>query len=288
MPIEQIFSPRPSDIGGMTVRRLLPKAARQAVGPFLFFDHMGPLSHVPGEDHDVPPHPHIGLATVTYLFDGALLHRDSLGTVQRIEPGAINWMTAGRGIAHSERIPDDLKGRPHTLHGLQLWAALPRALEEALPSFTHTPASAMPQWRDGALGVRVLIGKALGLRSPVATFAETLYLDVVASAAATFELDAETAERAVYAVDAPLEIDGEWLAPGQLAVLAEGLVAQVSARAAARYVVIGGAPLDGRRFMWWNYVASSKERIEAAKDEWRRMGPGVVPGDPGYLPLPER
>lgn len=288
MPIEQIFSPRPSDIGGMTVRRLLPKAARQAVGPFLFFDHMGPLQHVPGEDHDVPPHPHIGLATVTYLLSGALLHRDSLGTVQRIEPGAINWMTAGRGIAHSERIPDDLKVRPHTLHGLQLWAALPRELEESAPSFVHTPASAIPVWRAGEQTVRVLVGQACGLRSPVATFAETLYLDVEASAAASFELDAETPERAVYAIGAPLEIDGEWLAPGQLAVLVAGRPALITGRAAARNVVIGGAPLDGRRFMWWNYVATRKERIESAKDEWRRMGPGVVPGDPGYLPLPER
>lgn len=288
MPIEQIFSPRPSDIGGMTVRRLLPKAVRQAVGPFLFFDHLGPLNHVPGEDHDVRPHPHIGLATVTYLFSGALLHRDNLGTVQRIEPGAINWMTAGRGIAHSERIPDDLKFRPHTLHGLQLWAALPRAQEEAQPSFAHTPASAIPLWRDGVLTVRVLIGRACGLRSPVATFSETLYLDVEAAAAATFELDAESPERAVYAIDAPLEIDGEWLAPGQFAVLVAARPANITARSTARYVVIGGAPLDGRRFMWWNYVASSKARIEAAKEEWRRMGPGVVPGDPDYLPLPER
>ena len=289
MPIEQILQSRQSEIApGMSVRRLLPAAARQSIGPFVFFDHFGPVKHQPGDDHDVRPHPHIGLATVSYLLSGALLHRDSLGSVQRIEPGAINWMTAGRGIAHSERLPDELKGRPHTLHGLQLWAALPREFEDTAPAFAHTPASAIPRWRAGPLAVRVLIGRACGLESPVATFSPTLYLDVETASAATFELDTEYPERAVYAIDGPVEIDGEWLPPGQLAFLTPGQPARITSGDAGLYVVIGGAPLDGHRFIWWNFVSTSRERIEAAKEDWRQQGPGVVPGDPDYIPLPER
>lgn len=289
MPIERIFAPRVTDLaGGMTVRRLLPKAERQSVGPFVFFDHFGPLEHQPGDDHDVRPHPHIGLATVTYLLEGAMLHRDSLGTVQRIEPGAINWMSAGRGIAHSERLPDDLNGTRHTMHGLQLWAALPSGLVESEPSFTHTPAAVLPVWQLELLTVRILIGKAFGKQSPVVTPSPTLYLDVVATGAATLTLDPDTEERAVYGLDAPLQIDGETVPALHLATLAPGQDACVTTSGAARFVVLGGAPLDGRRFMWWNFVATSRERIELAKAEWQSQGPGVVPGDPDYLPLPER
>ena len=182
MPIEELLRARAKDLGGgLMVRRLLPSHPRQGVGPFVFFDHFGPITAQPDDNFDVRPHPHIGLATVTYLFDGAMLHRDSLGSVQRIEPGAINWMTAGRGIVHSERTPPDLRGQPHPMHGLQLWAALPKAHEECEPAFAHTPAAAIPEWRGDGVRVRVLIGEAFGARSPVKTFAPTLYLDVVAA-----------------------------------------------------------------------------------------------------------
>ena len=211
MPIEQLLPARAKDLGGgFTVRRLLPAFPRQGVGPFVFFDHFGPVATRPEDHHDVRPHPHIGLATVTYLFEGAMLHRDSLGCVQRIEPGAVNWMTAGRGIVHSERRPPDLAATTYTAHGLQLWAALPVAFEEADPTFAHTPADAIPAWSQDGCDVRLLIGDAFGRRSPVATFAPTLYLDVAARAEGALDLPAFDAafERAVYGVDEPLAIDG--------------------------------------------------------------------------------
>lgn len=289
MPIQTIIEPRLTDLGGgMTVRRLLPSAARQSVGPFLFFDHFGPVTHTPDSNTDVRPHPHIGLATVTYLFDGAMLHRDSLGTVQRIEPGAINWMTAGRGIVHSERTPEDLRPQPHTLHGLQLWAGLPLAFEEAEPSFAHTSATALPAWEEGGIAGRVLIGERGALRSPVATFAPTLYLDVAAQSGSLLTLASDHEELAVFGVGGSLAIDGQALEPGVLAVLAPGQVANVRAATPARFVVIGGAPLDGRRFIWWNFVSSRKERIEAAKEEWRWQRMGTIPGETEFIPLPER
>ena len=203
MPITALLPPRARDLGGgFTVRRLLPAFPRQGVGPFVFFDHFGPVTARPEDNHDVRPHPHIGLATVTYLFEGAMLHRDSLSCVQRIEPGAINWMTAGRGIVHSERRPPDLASVTSIAHGLQLWAALPQAFEEAEPSFVHTPAAAIPAWTEGGADVRLLIGEAFGRRSPVATFAPTLYVDVAARPGAVLELPAfgDAFERAVYAV----------------------------------------------------------------------------------------
>ena len=244
------------------------------MGPFVFFDHFGPITVRPSDNFDVRPHPHIGLATVTYLFDGAMLHRDSLGAVQAIEPGAINWMTSGRGIVHSERRPPHLRDREYTAHGLQLWAALPRAFEECDPSFSHTPASRIPAWVDDGVALRLLIGEAFDRVSPVATFAPTLYLDVQAQEGSTFELPASHAERAVYAVDAPLAIDDTEVPAQAIAVLREGVSARIAALRGARYVVIGGDPLDGPRFVWWNYVSSSRERIERAKDAWsqQRMG----------------
>ena len=293
MPIQTLLQPRLTDLGGgMTVRRLLPAAARQSVGPFVFFDHFGPVAHTPESHTDVRPHPHIGLATVTYLFEGAMLHRDSLGSVQRIEPGAINWMTAGRGIVHSERTPDDLKAVPHTIHGLQLWAALPLADEDTEPAFAHTPAEAIPVWESGGATVRVLIGSARGLASPVRTCASTLYLDVALDVGASVTLDAEEEERAVYGVAGELEIDGQRLAPHQLAVLEPGQAARIAAVPGAagpvRFAVIGGAPLEAHRFIWWNFVASSRERIEAAKEDWRQQRFAPIPGETEFIPLPER
>jgi len=291
MPVAALLPAQARDLGGgFVVRRLLPTPARQAVGPFVFFDHFGPIVTRPGDQHDVRPHPHIGLATVTYLFDGAVMHRDSLGSAQRIEPGAINWMTAGRGIVHSERRPEDLRDATYTAHGLQLWLALPRAFEEVEPDFSHTPADALPAFDAPGFRVRVLVGAAFGLRSPVRTYSDTLYLDVDAHPGSTLALPAAgermTQERAVYSVDRALVIDGTDVPACTLAVLAPGAAASVVAPRGARYVVVGGEPLDGRRIIWWNFVASSPERIEAAKAAWRQQRMGTVPGEHEFIPLP--
>ncbi len=270
--------------GGFVVRRLLPAAQRQAVGPFLFFDHFGPVTAHAGDDHDVRPHPHIGLATVTYLFEGAMQHRDSTGAVQRIEPGAINWMTAGRGIVHSERTPEDLRGLTRRSHGLQLWAALPVDDEEIEAGFTHTPASAIPAYESGGATARVLIGDAFGCRSPVATRSPTLYLDISLRAGAAMELPLAE-ERALYSVDAPFTLDGQAQPAGQLTVLHPGEQPLLGAPTDARVMLIGGQPL-GRRFMVWNFVSSRKERIVQAQDDWRAQRFDPVPGETDYIPLP--
>jgi redox-sensitive bicupin YhaK (pirin superfamily) len=275
----------PKDLGGgFVVRRLLPAAQRQAVGPFLFFDHFGPVTARPDDNHDVRPHPHIGLATVTYLFEGAMLHRDSTGAVQRIEPGAINWMTAGRGIVHSERTPDELRGLTRTSHGLQLWAALPVEDEEIEPSLAHTPASAIPVVDSGGALARVLIGDAFGRCSPVATRSPTLYLDIALRAGAALKLPLAE-ERALYSVDAPFTLDGQLQPARQLVLLHPGEQPLLGAPGAARVVLIGGQPL-GRRFMVWNFVSSRKERIVQAQEDWRAQRFDLVPGESDYIPLP--
>ncbi|MFY3385428.1 pirin family protein [Paracidovorax sp. MALMAid1276] len=275
--------------GGFTVRRLLPAAQRQAVGPFLFFDHFGPVTVMPDAGHDVRPHPHIGLATVTYLFEGAILHRDSLGCVQQIEPGAINWMTAGRGIVHSERRPESLADRPYVNHGIQLWAALPLAAEEVEPSFEHTPAADIPQVRVGEATVRVLIGEAFGHTSPVATVSRTLYLDVQLPAGAALEVPALVPEMGVYAVDAPVVLNGEPLAAQVLAVEPAGQPLQLTAGdTAVRLMVVGGEPLDAPRHIWWNFVSSRKDRIVQAAEDWEAQRFAPVPGETEFIPLPPR
>ncbi len=272
--------------GGFTVRRLLPAARQRSVGPFVFFDHFGPVAEVPGVNHDVRPHPHIGLATVTYLFDGAMMHRDSLGTEQRIEPGAINWMSAGRGIVHSERRPDDLRDKHYVNHGLQLWAALPREREDDPPSFSHTPAQAIPEVSLGDAQIRVLVGQAFGESSPVAAASPTLYLDVMLPPGGTLELPALAPELAVYAVLGALRADGNAVTEGSMAVLAPGHPVTLAADRACRFAVIGGAPLDGPRHMWWNFVSSSKERILQASADWEAQRMAGVPGDSERIPLP--
>ncbi|KRD18488.1 pirin [Acidovorax sp. Root267] len=275
--------------GGFTVRRLLPAVQRQAVGPFLFFDHFGPVTVEPDAGHDVRPHPHIGLATVTYLFSGAIMHRDSLGYVQQIEPGAINWMTAGRGIVHSERRPQNLANQVYVNHGIQLWAALPVAHEEADPSFVHTPAAAIPQVQVGDVTVRVLIGEAFGQTSPVATYSRTLYLDVQLPAGATLEIPALVPEMAVYTVDAPVQLNGDTVDPQLLAVVEPGRATHLAAGdSAVRLMVIGGDALDAPRHMWWNFVSSRKDRIVQAASDWDAQAMGQVPGEVEWIPLPER
>jgi redox-sensitive bicupin YhaK (pirin superfamily) len=287
MAIAYLFKPHDKDLGGgFRVRRVLPAAAKQSVGPFLFFDHMGPVEAEPGARHDVRPHPHIGLATVTYLFEGAILHRDSLGTVQRIEPGAINWMTAGRGIVHSERTPEDLLGTRRRTHGLQLWAALPREHEEAEPTFSHTPAADIPEVAFDGGQVRVLVGSAFGRTSPVPTLMQTLYLDVRLEAGKAMELDRLPDETAVYPVEGELAIDGEAVPEHTMAMLEPGAAVRLSSPTGVRFVVIGGAPLDGKRFIYWNFVSSRQERIEQAAGDWEQERYRPVPGDAERIPLP--
>jgi redox-sensitive bicupin YhaK (pirin superfamily) len=289
--IDRLLPPRSKDLGGgFTVRRLLPASERQTIGPFIFFDHFGPLTSHPGDNHDVRPHPHIGLATVTYLFKGAMMHRDNLGFAQRIEPGAINWMTAGRGIVHSERAPEDLRPTTYDVHGLQLWAALPGSHEETAPAFHHTAADAIPVVTVSGARVRVLVGDALGAHSPVATFAPTLYLDVEATAGTKLVLDADAVdpqfERGVYSVGGGIEIDGKVIPPHTMAVLVPGTTPTITSPDAGRYVIVGGAPMDGPRFIWWNFVSSRKDRIEQAKADWSARRMDHIPGETEWIPLP--
>ncbi len=281
-----LIAPRAHDLGGgFLVRRVLPAAQRQAVGPFLFFDHFGPVTAGPEDNHDVRPHPHIGLATVTYLFEGAMLHRDSTGVVQRIEPGAINWMTAGRGIVHSERTPAELRGTTRVSHGVQLWAALPLAHEEDAPSFQHAPAGLIPKIDLPGVQVRVLIGSAFGVTSPVATLSPTLYLDIQLEAAASLSLPVAAQERAIYSVDNDFTLDGQAVPARHLAVLADQDTPVLHAPQGGRMVLMGGAPL-GHRFMVWNFVASRKERILQAEREWRAQAFDPVPGETEFVPMP--
>ena len=290
MPPTQLIQPHAKDLGGgFTVRRLLPSAVRQAVGPFVFFDHFGPITAQPGDNHDVRPHPHIGLATVTCLFEGAMMHRDSIGSVQRIEPGAVNLMTAGRGIVHSERTPKDLLGHERRSHGLQLWLAVPAEHEEDSPAFQHVPGDAIPALDVGGVLVRVLIGSAFGLTSSVRALSPTLYLDLnfgVASGA-SLRLPALTDERAIYSTDHDVELDGALLPAFTMAVLEAGSEPVLSAPRGGRIVMIGGAPL-GHRFMVWNFVSSRKERITQAQDDWQAQRFEAVPGETEFIPLPPR
>jgi redox-sensitive bicupin YhaK (pirin superfamily) len=279
--------PHEKDLGGgFVVRRSLPAVQRQAVGPFLFFDHFGPITAQPEDNHDVRAHPHIGLATVTYLFEGAMEHRDSTGVVQRIEPGAINWMTAGRGIVHSERTPADLKRAPRRMHGLQLWAALPVADEEMAPAFAHTPAAAIPALEVGGAQVRLLIGSAFGMTSPVQVRSETLYLDITLAAGDAFPLPAAE-ERAVYVVSGAATLDGTLVAEHTMQFVPAGEEPLLAAGADARVVLIGGAPL-GHRHMWWNFVSSRKERLIQAGDDWAAGRFPAVPGETEFIPLPDK
>lgn len=287
-PSLQLLTGHEKDLGGgFLVRRLLPAAARRSVGPFIFFDHFGPSLEAPGVNHDVRPHPHIGLATVTYLFEGAMMHRDSIGSVQLIEPGAINWMTAGRGVVHSERRPESLREQVFVNHGLQLWAALPREFEEVEPSFEHTSALAIPQLQLGQATVRVLVGAAFGQRSPVHALTPTLYLDVQLPAGGELNLPTLAPEMAVYSVQGGLQVDGHAVAAQTMAVL-EATAVRLSATEPTRLVVIGGAALDAPRPMWWNFVSTRKERIVQAAADWQAQRMGSVPGETEFIPLPEK
>ena len=284
MALKRLVTPKPADVG-MPVQRLLPRMGQRSVGPFVFLDHFGPIVPPPGKG-DVLAHPHIGLATVTYLFSGEMLHKDSLGTVQPIVAGELNWMSAGRGIVHAERLPDAVRARGEAMHGLQLWVALPQAHEEGEPGFWHHPASALPTAEGEGLAARVMVGAAFGQRSPVITPMQTLYVSVELAAGASLQVPQWGAERAVYAVEGALEVDGTPVPPQHLAVLEPG-ESVVRASAAAKLVVLGGEPLDAPRHMWWNFVHSDPKRIGAAKQAWKDDAFPRVPGETVRIPVLE-
>jgi len=290
-PVDIVVIPRTSDLGdGFMVRRALPSASRRMVGPFVFLDEMGPASFAAGRGLDVRPHPHIGLATVTYLFDGEILHRDSLGSVQPIRPGELNWMTAGSGIVHSERTATAQRQAPSSLAGIQSWVALPRQHEEAAPAFSHYDASALPVAEDAGARICVIAGSFEGLASPAATYSDLFYADVSLAKDARVTLPREFDERAAYIVEGSVSVEGEIgeFEAGRLVVMKPG--ASVTLRASsspARLMLLGGEPMDGPRIVWWNFVASSRERIEAAKDDWTQRRFAPVPEETEFIPLPE-
>jgi redox-sensitive bicupin YhaK (pirin superfamily) len=285
--IELRIEPRSRDLGDFAVRRALPDKRRQRVGPFIFFDHMGPAEFPPGKGVNVRAHPHIGLATITYLFEGEILHRDSLGYVQPIRPGAVNWMTAGKGIVHSEKVTEEVLASGQRLHGLQTWVALPTDAEEIGPSFEHYPASDIPAVYVEGAGVRVVLGSAFGVTSPVATQSNTLYVEVVLGPGQSVAIP-EAEELAVYVVEGRVAINREPVEAGVLAVLERGASGSVSAGSPARIMFAGGDALEGRRYIWWNFVSSSRERIDRAKRDWREQRFDPVPGETDFIPLPER
>jgi redox-sensitive bicupin YhaK (pirin superfamily) len=284
-----ILKPHVRDLGnGFLVQRLLPSFPQQMVGPFIFFDHFGPVDFAPGRGVDVRPHPHIGLATVTYLFEGSQMHRDSTGSVQRIEAGDVNWMTAGGGIVHSERSTPEDRAAGHRLHGLQTWVALPRAHEQREPSFSHHAKAELPVIDAPGVAMCLIAGTAFGRRAPTPTFSPIFYVAVEMTAGTTLDLPPEHEERAVYAVDGDLRVAGQTLATRHMAVLAPSTTARIEAASASRCMLLGGAKMDGDRLIWWNFVASSRELIEAASARWREQRFAPVPGETEFIPLPER
>jgi len=288
--IDTIVVPRTRDLGGFEVGRVLPAPQQGMVGPFIFFDHLGPAEFALHEGMDIRPHPHINLATVTYLFDGEIMHRDSLGTEQAIHPGAVNWMSAGRGIVHSERSSGAFRARQSRMFGLQTWVALPADHEEDAPFFSHTGKDKLPVIEDHGVFVRLVAGAAWGRQSPVATLTDTVYADIALDAGARLSIDAEHEERGLYIVAGTIEIDGQQFGPEQLLVLRPDKAVTVTnpGPASARLVLIGGETMDGPRYIWWNFVSSRKERIEQAQAEWKAARFDSVPGDADeFIPLPD-
>jgi redox-sensitive bicupin YhaK (pirin superfamily) len=285
--IDVVIEARPRDLGGFSVRRALPSAAHRLVGPFIFFDHMGPAAFAPGQGIDVRPHPHIALATITYLFEGEILHRDSLGTEQRVRPGDVNWMVAGRGIVHSERTAHDVRARGGAMHGIQTWVALPLADEETEPRFEHHAFPAIPVLTRPGVECRVVAGTAYGLVAPTGVLSPTLYVHARLDAGARLEVDGEHAERAAYVVDGAIELEGRTFGAGTMLVLRRDARVDIRAIEKADVMLVGGAPIDGPRHIFWNFVASSQERIERAKADWRDGRFPRVPGDEDeFIPLP--
>ena len=284
--VESIVEPRIRDIGEFAVRRLLPAAARRSVGPFVFLDHFGPVAMAPGQGMNVRPHPHIGLATVTYLLEGEIVHRDSVGYVQPIRPGDVNWMTAGQGIVHSERSSPEERAKGPRLHGIQSWAALPAASEEAEPRFTHHPAASLPSFALDGARLRLIAGTAFGHEAPVAVLSPTLYVDVELQAGATLKIPREHAERAIYTISGDVEVDGQSHGATRLLLFAAGSEPRLTSKDGARFLLMGGAPLDGHRHLYWNFVSSRRERIDQAKRDWAEGRFPKIPGETDYIPLP--
>lgn len=286
--LELMVIPNAKDIGGFAVRRALPTAKRRLVGPFVFFDRMGPALLRVGQALDVRPHPHIGLATVTYLFDGKIRHRDSLGTEMVIAPGDVNLMTAGRGIVHSERTPEEMRGAPMSVSGLQTWLALPDGKEEVAPLFENTDRSDLPRFDDAGVSGRVVIGAFEGLKSPVRTASETLYADISLRPGASVRIPADAEERAIYTLEGSVSISGDTFPQDRLLVFKPGDEIVVTSELGAHFMLFGGASLGSKRYIWWNFVSSSRERIEQAKEEWKTGRFDIVPGDDKeFIPLPE-
>jgi redox-sensitive bicupin YhaK (pirin superfamily) len=287
MPAMQILNPHTRDLGGFSVQRLLPSLPTRMIGPFIFFDHFGPVTFAPGAGADVRPHPHIGLATVTYLFEGDMIHRDSLGTVQRIEPGAVNWMTAGSGIVHSERAAPEAKAAGYRMHGIQTWVALPEEHERVDPSFSHQPKAALPVLRFPGVTMCLLAGSAFGQRAPTPVFSPMHYLALDMEPGATLELPPEHEQRGVYAVGGEIQLAGEPLPEHHLGVLPTGSAPRLEALSGAKVMLLGGAPLEGERLIWWNFVATSRSLIDAASKRWQERQFPPVPGETEFIPLPE-
>jgi redox-sensitive bicupin YhaK (pirin superfamily) len=286
--IETVIIPRARDLGDFIVRRALPSAQRQMVGPFIFFDQFGPVVMKAGQGMDVRPHPHIGLSTVTWIFDGMIQHKDSLGFDQTIKPGELNWMTAGKGIVHSERSPPTVRAIGQKIYGIQSWVALPKQHEDTLPGFEHIDESALPLLVDGKRHVRVIAGSIFGARSPVKTHSDLFYAEVFLEPGGRLPLPIEHIERGVYIVEGSLEISGDVHEAGRLLVFKPHDHITLSTTTGARFMMLGGEPMDGPRYIWWNFVASSKEKIEAAKDDWKQARFAIVPGDEKeFIPAPD-
>ena len=285
--VDLVIEPRLRDLGGFSVRRILPYAKRRMVGPFVFLDEFGPTVLPAGEGIDVRPHPHIGLSTLTYLFEGDMMHRDSLGIEQAIRPGAANWMTAGRGIVHSERSGAEARVQEQSLHGMQSWVALPLAQEETDPGFAHHPTADLPVIEDDGVWMRLVAGRAYGKTSPVRVFSDLFYLHAELQPGASVTLPADHAERAVYIVDGSVALEGQSYGPARMVVLKPAVSVTLTAASASRVMLLGGAPLEGRRHIWWNFVASSPERIEQAKADYKAGRFAKVPGEDDFIPLPE-
>ena len=289
MPIETVLPAAARDLGdGFVVRRALPAAKRMMVGPFIFFDHFGPTSFAAGSGLDVRPHPHVGLATVTYLFEGEILHRDSLGVVQPIRPGEVNWMIAGRGIAHSERSPPEVRASGGPMSGIQLWLALPKRDEEIAPAFLHYDRSQLPNADTEGVQVRVIAGTLDGIASPVRVFSPMFYVQAEFAPGARFSLGTEHADRAIYVAEGAIVVDGKPIGAGNMIVLTRGTPVTIAAASGARVLLLGGEPLDEPRHIWWNFVSSSRERIRQAKDDWQLGRFLEVPGDLERIAAPER
>lgn len=281
-----LIKPHTHDLGSFNVLRVLPNRAQKMIGPFIFFDHFGPTRLAPGGGVDVRPHPHIGLATVTYLFEGAFLHRDSLGTIQPIAPGDVNWMTAGRGIVHSERTPPEARPAGPALHGIQTWVALPKTHEQTAPGFSHHRKLQLPRMTEAGIEMTLIAGSAFGATAPTPTFSPIFYLAVTMQPGTRLELPAEHEERGIYVVEGSVSVAGQPIAPQHLVAVIHKKPVTIEAATSARVMLIGGARMDGDRFIWWNFVASSRELIEEAKAQWQQQRFAPVPDETEFIPLP--